>query len=224
MIEPVLFPKAIREKLEAPFPDDQVQCDGRGYSSIAWHHIAQRLTDVLGMSWNYKVIDITPHQGVWVVTAEICVQLADSLKVGRQGVGAANFDGNAADDVKSAASDALKRAAVLFGVSAYLYRQPKGQSQPAAPSPAPQPPAPPVTGASAQAFQVDAVRIFFKAYNMPDDWVLTQALHIPAWPGLPAATAASILSGQHPVCAWLKQQYPNVTPPTLTGGLKATNA
>ena len=126
--------------------------------------------------------------------------------------------------MKSAASDALKRAAVLFGVSAYLYRQPKGQSQPAAPSPAPQPPAPPVTGASAQAFQVDAVRIFFKAYNMPDDWVLTQALHIPAWSGLPAATAASILSGQHPVCAWLKQQYPNVTPPTLTGGLKATNA
>ena len=220
------LPAGIREKLEASFPAEHTTNDTRGFTSISWPYIAARLTDVLGNRWSFKVTNIAQHDAAWVVTAAILINCGDSMEVSREGVGAANFGDSASDDVKAAASDALKRAAVLYGVGAYLYRktaeQSAGQQPPQQRTPG-APPAPDPTG-PAQPFQIAAIQAYFKAFNMADDWVFTQVFKVQQWAQVTAQDVAAVLSNQHPVCAWLKTQYPGVTPPTATGALKATNA
>ena len=226
------LPPGIREKLEAPFPPEQTTTDSRGFTSIGWPYVMARLTDVLGNRWSSKVNSIAQHDAAWVVTAAILVNAGDSMEVSREGVGAANFGDSASDDVKAATSDAFKRAAVLYGVGAYLYRkttdqpaaaQPPQQRMPGAPGAA-APQSPISATAPAQPFQIDAVKAYFKAFNMADDWVFTQVFKVQQWAQVLAQDAAAVLSGQHAVCVWLKTQYPGVTPPMATGGLKASNA
>ena len=218
----VHLPPSIRTKLEEPFPDDQLQTERRhGFSgtSVPWHHIARRLTDVLGASWCYSIPSIVKHDNAWVVTARITVKLHEAgltFEMFREGVGGSGFDQDPVDDVKSACSDALKRTAVLFGVGAYLYEKKNqvGQLQQQAQQAA---------ATAVQPFQLDAVKKIFAAYQLQEDYVM-KSLNVAAWDMIDPATITAILTATHPFILWLRQNYPNVEKVAPTGGLKTSNA
>lgn len=95
----------------------KVQAIGPKAVQIA-HYIDARaasrvLDEVFAGDWHARLIDLTESQGEAVVRLGLTVRGAT-----RDGVGSGR-------DAKAAASDALKRGAVLFGVGAYLYAQPR---------------------------------------------------------------------------------------------------
>jgi Rad52/22 family double-strand break repair protein len=82
---------------------------------VEWHVVAD-LLDRICPDWSHEVISITQIGDFVAVTASITIQ-----GVTRQGVGT----GSAYDEkgIKKAEHDALKRAAVKFGIARELYRK-----------------------------------------------------------------------------------------------------
>jgi hypothetical protein len=110
--------------LSAPFPADQVEFLPRsvnGTRALAIPYLStaavmQRLDDVLGLDWECKS-QLLPGG---------CVLCCLRLKVGdtwieRSDIGSPSDQPDAGDKCKAAFSDALKRAAVRFGVGRYLH-------------------------------------------------------------------------------------------------------
>lgn len=124
---PVTTPLSTYEKLAAPFELEdhaRVNKGGMDQTYAPWTTYAQRLTDVLGMDWSFRIVreGFTATE-CWVL-AEITA-LIDGREVTRQQYGSEPIvkgrDAKPTTDlVKSTASDALKKAASLFGVGLYL--------------------------------------------------------------------------------------------------------
>lgn len=221
-------------KLREPFPDSDIyqgepKADGFRPRYIAWDKVCKRLDDVFGGNWTHQIHRFEMISNQWVVHASIRVMVYDQdkdriIEIARDGIGTwpLSMNGSAyldiGDDLKSAESEAVKRAAVKFGLGVQLYNR-EGTQQQNVQAQQQQV----VNLAPAQPFQVDAVKKALEPYKMPVDW-LCQNLQVPSLDKLTAAVAAAILSGQHPLVAWLKQQYPQVTGGQATGGLKASNA
>lgn len=145
-------PEEIREALEAPFPGNEVKCrpgtrtkDGKK-AMVIWYIDARlvmdRLDDVFGvMGWEDS------YEVVFDKKAVVCtLRVWDDCRkcwVAKSDVGGESEQPDEGDRHKAAFSDALKRAAVKFGIGRYLYDV-KGQwaemgqygfaSQPAMPS------------------------------------------------------------------------------------------
>lgn len=105
---------------------------GRSLTYIEAHSIIDRLNTVVGLDWSYRT---GPPQLVGSGEGGTVVYMTCELQVGetvRCGEGAATVAKSRGSDVaapdalenaiKTASSDALKRAARLFGVGLYLYR------------------------------------------------------------------------------------------------------
>ena len=110
------------QALSAPFSDAEVKRrPGRGgkhFRYVDARTVARRLTDVLGLTgWSFETSVADAERQV--VHGKLTVIL-DGVTIVRSDFGYPNSD---TDDepLKSAASDALKRAAVQLGVGAYLY-------------------------------------------------------------------------------------------------------
>jgi hypothetical protein len=108
--------------LAAPFDPKEVKVRtqaGRQLSYVTARTVMNRLDAVLGPEnwWNrYR-----PAGGASVLCA-LTVRLPDGSTVTKCDAGGFAGMADAGDDDKSGHSDALKRAAVLFGVGRYLYR------------------------------------------------------------------------------------------------------
>jgi hypothetical protein len=133
----------VLEALEEEFPEEQLKTietgSGRNrkkFSYIPEPVVRNRLREVLGLNWSWEILreaDTTflvwdrdageklPQPAV-VVTGRLTVNLPSGITVSREAHGGSLlYSGNKAGDPhKSASSNALKKAAYLFGVGAYL--------------------------------------------------------------------------------------------------------
>jgi hypothetical protein len=119
--------------LSRPFSDVRTR-PGRNGGQISYveaHAVVQRLNEALGGDWSFRVLEHEILDGEVIVLAEL--RMGDLVK---QAFGGSDItktrDGklvSLADDMKSAATDALKKAATLLGVGL----QP-GVEEPALPS------------------------------------------------------------------------------------------
>jgi hypothetical protein len=139
-----LLPEDVK-KLTAPFAFEDHEFN-RGFVYISEQAVCARIETVdPSWYWDLKSVQIRDNAAVVVGTLTIA-------GVTREGVGMDKVLENAGEAEKSAATDALKRAARLFGVGRYILDHPKetdfkawlakmakGDS-PAAPTPAPEEP------------------------------------------------------------------------------------
>src|SRR5207237_513209 len=116
--------RAILDELQGPLPEQLVKQrvgwtdrSGREHEVdyIEWHVVADIL-DRVTPEWSHAVRDIKQIGGLVAVTASITIR-----GVTREGIGT----GEAIDEkgIKKAEHDALKRAAVKFGIARELYRK-----------------------------------------------------------------------------------------------------
>jgi len=124
MVDTTLDQK-ILEKLSAPFDAKDLR-KKQEFSYIPEPVVRQRLQDVLGLNWDFTItseIDTTfRSEPAIVVRGQLTVYLPSGRTITREGYGGSPLkNGMAAGDAhKGAASNALKKAAYLFGVGAYL--------------------------------------------------------------------------------------------------------
>lgn len=121
------FTPEITSQLAAPFPADAVQWKAQATNrdktralAVAYidaRNVMERLDQVVGPeNWtdSYRVIDLAGSPAIECTLTVYGISKTD--------VGTA---GDAGDPAKAAYSDALKRAAVKFGIGRYLYALPK---------------------------------------------------------------------------------------------------
>lgn len=128
-------------------PWDKKTKSNKYFTYIPVPFIRERLDEAAGFNWDWQIISITPttfqskSKGTWdnntksyigggdvqetpgvVITGRLIVTLPSGKKVSRDGTGGASVDKGMGpgDAQKIAASNALKRAAYMFGVGAYL--------------------------------------------------------------------------------------------------------
>lgn len=127
-----------QEKMKAltrPFTDIKTR-PGRNGGSICYiegHVVVHRLNEVLQGDWSFKVLEREILEGEVLVLVEL--RAGDLVK---QAFGGSELtrtrDGKVvsiADDLKSAATDALKKAATLLGVGLHLYAPEEPHTAPA---------------------------------------------------------------------------------------------
>ncbi len=111
--------------LTRPFSDIKSRPgrNGQAIQYVEGHAIVQRLNEALGGDWSFKVLEHDVREGEVIVLGEL--RAGDLVK---QAFGGSEVtrtrDGKVvslADDLKSAATDALKKAATLLGVALQLY-------------------------------------------------------------------------------------------------------
>jgi hypothetical protein len=128
--------------LAQPFPDEVIkQRPGRGsltFSYVDARLVAQRLDDVLTPArWEFTCSPVGPGD---VVHGRLTILLDSLEKVAREDFGYPNSDHDE-EPLKAAASDALKRCAVQFGIGRHLYDDNKAQRPATRPQSAPHAPA-----------------------------------------------------------------------------------
>ena len=111
--------------LSRPFTDIKTRPgrNGQAISYIEGHAVVQRLNEALGGDWSFRVLEKEVLDGEVIVLGEL--RAGELVK---QAFGGSEVtktrDGkivSLADDLKSAATDALKKAATLMGVALQLY-------------------------------------------------------------------------------------------------------
>lgn len=87
-------------------------------SYITARQVMDRLDEVFGVfGWSARFFIIADN----TVCCELSVELADGKVVTKSDIGYSNNNNDSDNGYKGAASDALKRAAVHFGIGRYLY-------------------------------------------------------------------------------------------------------
>lgn len=221
MLQVTKFDDTVTKILTAPFPQEAVcqeatpKADGFRPSYIPWDLITKRLDEAFGGAWSWEIVKTEIQSNTWLVHGRLSVPtVEDSTKcvtnVTKDGFGTAAIVSptSLGDDLKSACTEALKRAAVLLGVGAQLYRrdnQVAAVQQQAVQATAAQ------QSQAAQPFQIEAVRKLFAPYNFPPEW-WAQSLQVSAIEQITSLVAAQLLSGQHPIIGWLQTNYPQVQP------------
>ena len=126
-----------REILEAQFPESLVKqrpgAFGASLSYIEGHTIIGRLNEAFGACWSFEIVS---HE---VLDEEVLVCgkfRCESAQVVKMAFGSSKITRDSrtgvaialGDDLKAAATDALKKAATLLGVGLYLYSNGNGAS------------------------------------------------------------------------------------------------
>jgi len=119
-----------RSLLEAPFPPEQIrQREGKGGQVLDYVEgsaVIQRLNEGLNGAWSFEVVEYRIHQdlgevlvlGRLIAGGLVKTQFGSSkLTLHRETIEPVCLG----DDLKAAATDALKKAATLLGVGLYLY-------------------------------------------------------------------------------------------------------
>ena len=140
------------EVLTRPFDPAQIkQREGRGGKMLDYletHAVITRLNEAFSGAWSFEAVEYKTMEGEIIVKGRLAAQGITKEQFGSNEIhrhkGQDNQKGtpvSVGDDLKAAASDALKKCATLFGVGLELYEK-KGQGQtqrPAQPHPAQQP-------------------------------------------------------------------------------------
>lgn len=168
------------KRLTAPFPKDALKTreGGRGkqLTYVAGHTVIHRLNDATGNNWNLEILSVTSEQitayGKPAEQVRAHVRLTIPGLGSREHVGVQILSAGGGEDLyKGAITDALKKAATLYGVGLELYGEDfedesyqPAQARPT-PRPAPTPPRPAsVSQASPQVHQgpqqtIDAAQV-----------------------------------------------------------------
>jgi len=115
----------ILEKLTAKFEESSLKKKGK-FSYIPEPLVRERLQEVLGFNWSFEITSETntlfKNNEAVVIRGKLTAYLPSGRVVVREGYGGALRDNgmSAGDPQKSAASNALKKAAYLLGVGSYL--------------------------------------------------------------------------------------------------------
>lgn len=83
--------------------------------------VVSRLDEVFPLAWEDTYVPVENDTKLLTLECSITVHLLDGRAITRRDVGESGNTGGQASRWKSATSDAFKRAAVKFGVGAYLY-------------------------------------------------------------------------------------------------------
>ena len=121
--------KEIRQVLEAPFPPEVIKQREGSYGRMldyveAWAVIA-RLTEAFEGNWSFDIQSYQILDDEVVVLAKLTASdMVSKTQFGAAAITRAKDTGKAVslgDDIKAAATDALKKCATLLGVALYLY-------------------------------------------------------------------------------------------------------
>lgn len=155
--------ETMRAVLEEPFPASKIKRrqGGRGqmFDYIAGEDVIRRLNDATGGCWDLAIKDITqqPMGTNTLVLAHVALTIPGMGT--REHIGVQSVSDRGGEDlVKGAVTDALKKAATLFGVALHLYGDGDGDAEPSGPPPAnrQQPPRRPAPQSPRQAPQQQA--------------------------------------------------------------------
>ena len=120
--------------LTRPFEAGQVkQRQGRGGKMLDYletHAIITRLNEAFAGAWSFEVVDFQSMEGEVVVRGRLRAGGEVKEQFGSSEIARAKDSGkpvSVGDDLKAAASDALKKCATLFGIGQELYA--KGGAQ-----------------------------------------------------------------------------------------------
>jgi len=122
-----------RQLLEQPFTADQIKQrdggSGRAIDYIEGHSVIQRLNDAFESAWSFEIVSHEIHQEEVVVIGKLTAGSLAKSQFGSSRI-TRNRDTkeiiSLADDMKAAATDALKKCATLFGVGLHMYAAKKG--------------------------------------------------------------------------------------------------
>jgi hypothetical protein len=118
------------DTLTRPFPPEQVrQREGRGGKVLDYletHAVITRLNEAFNGAWSFEVVSREVTEGEVIVRGRLSAGGHVKEQFGGSDIARHRESGkpvSIADDLKAAASDALKKAATLFGVGLELYRK-----------------------------------------------------------------------------------------------------
>lgn len=177
-----------REVLERPFPAEVVKTRKGAHGDVSYveaPHYIRRLNEAFDGKWSWKILS---HQ---VNDAEVVVQGALEIEglvrhaFGASGITVAKGTGEVVslgDDIKAAATDALKKACSLLGIGLDLYapvdgskaapqptRSPAPQARPAGPTqPREQPGVEPIDRNRLTAKQLKAIYAIGHSHGLSD--------------------------------------------------------
>jgi len=121
-----------REKLEEPFPDSLVKTRrgafGRTLSFVEGSAYIQRLNQVFEAEWSFEIMEHQIHQSEVIVLGKLTIGNVVKMAFGGSSITTNRESGelvSVADDMKSAATDALKKSCSLLGIGLHLYTEPK---------------------------------------------------------------------------------------------------
>lgn len=124
------------ELLEKPFPPEQIKQRNGNFGTLDYiegHAVIQRLNDALEGNWSFEIINhqINEVAGEVLVIGRLTVGNIVKMQFGSSQITRAKQSGeiiSIADDLKAAATDALKKCATLIGVGLHLYNKDKSSS------------------------------------------------------------------------------------------------
>ncbi len=128
-----------RQVLEQPFGPEQIKQRegnfGKMLDYIEGHAVIQRLNDAFDGEWSFTMTkyEIMENTDEVIVVGQLNAGGIVKSQFGSSRITRAKETGDIislADDLKAAATDALKKAATLLGVGLHLYRNDKPQANP----------------------------------------------------------------------------------------------
>ena len=120
-----------RQILEKPFDQNQIKQReghfGKMLDYIEGHAVIQRLNDAFEADWSFTIIrhEILKETDEVIVLGELKAGNVVKMQFGSSRITRARESGDIislADDLKAAATDAVKKASTLLGVGLHLYR------------------------------------------------------------------------------------------------------
>jgi hypothetical protein len=124
-----------REVLERPFGTNQIKTrrgrTGKPFSYVEGAEYVRRLNDAFDGEWSFEIVEHHVHRREVVVVGRLVAAGCTKMAFGGASVTMSGQSGepvSLADDLKAAATDALKKAASLFGVGLHLYVAATGES------------------------------------------------------------------------------------------------
>jgi len=130
-----------RELLEKPFDPNQIKQRegnfGKTLDYIEAHTVLQRLNDAFDARWSFKILEyeIQKDTDEVIVLGELSAGDVVKVQFGSSRITKARETGEVislADDLKAAATDAIKKCATLMGIGLHLYNNdgnPAGKQQ-----------------------------------------------------------------------------------------------
>jgi len=125
-----------RKLLEKPFPSEMIRqrkgSFGNTLDYIEGWAVIQRLNEVFDGDWSFDVVDHQILENEVIVIAKLIASGITKVQFGGSSITKNKTTGDIvciSDDLKAAATDALKKAASLWGVGLHLYDKSNGSSR-----------------------------------------------------------------------------------------------
>jgi hypothetical protein len=118
----------IRENLEAPFTKEQIKHRpghfGQSLAYVEGHAVIRRLNEAFDGAWSFELVEHQIRQAEVLVVGKLTCPLGAKMAFGGSAITVNKDTGEVVsivDDLKAAATDALKKGATLLGVALHLY-------------------------------------------------------------------------------------------------------